>query len=85
MGYRTILVLSGGTQREDLVRYAYRPDLVVDSIADLCQNGLLDGVPGAIVSKPPSEQSAYAQPPHPRRGCPRVNDHLRTDLELSPD
>ncbi|MBL9124186.1 MAG: HAD family hydrolase [Planctomycetaceae bacterium] len=67
MGYRTILVLSGGTQREDLVRYAYRPDLVVDSIADLCQNGLLDGVPGAIVSKPPSTQSAYAQPPHPRR------------------
>lgn len=36
LGYRTCLVLSGGTQREDLVRYAYRPDLVVDSIADLC-------------------------------------------------
>jgi NagD protein len=36
MGYRTILVLSGGTRREDLARYAYRPDLVVDSIADLC-------------------------------------------------
>lgn len=37
LGYRTCLVLSGGTQREDLVRYAYRPDLVVDSIADLCE------------------------------------------------
>jgi NagD protein len=36
LGYRTCLVLSGGTQREDLSRYAYRPDLVVDSIADLC-------------------------------------------------
>ena len=36
MGYRTVLVLSGGTCREDLLRYAYRPDLVVDSIADLC-------------------------------------------------
>ena len=36
MGYRTILVLSGGTKREDLVKYAYRPDIVVDSIADLC-------------------------------------------------
>jgi NagD protein len=36
MGYRTVLVLSGGTQREDLQRYAYRPDIVVDSIADLC-------------------------------------------------
>src|SRR5882724_5660594 len=36
LGYRTILVLSGGTRREDLVRYAYRPGLVVDSIAELC-------------------------------------------------
>jgi NagD protein len=36
MGYHTVLVLSGGTRREDLSRYAYRPDVVVDSIADLC-------------------------------------------------
>jgi NagD protein len=36
LGYRTILVLSGGTRREDLARYAYRPDIVVDSVADLC-------------------------------------------------
>ena len=36
LGYRTCLVLSGGTSREDLSRYAYRPDLVIDSIADLC-------------------------------------------------
>ena len=36
MGYRTVLVLSGGTRREDLVNYAYQPDLVVDSVADLC-------------------------------------------------
>jgi NagD protein len=36
MGYRTALVLTGSTSREDLARYAYRPDLVLDSIADLC-------------------------------------------------
>lgn len=36
MGYRTVLVLSGGTCREDLSRFAYQPDLVVGSIADLC-------------------------------------------------
>jgi len=36
MGYRTVLVLSGGTSREDLAHYAYRPDVIVDSIADLC-------------------------------------------------
>ena len=35
LGYRTVLVLSGGTQREDLSRYAYRPDVIVDSIAGL--------------------------------------------------
>lgn len=34
LGYRTVLVLSGGTRREDLARYAYRPDLLVESIAD---------------------------------------------------
>ncbi len=36
MGYRTVLVLTGTTRREDLAHYAYRPDLVVESIADLC-------------------------------------------------
>lgn len=35
LGFRTILVLSGGTSREDLSRYTYRPDKVVGSIADL--------------------------------------------------
>jgi len=36
MGYRTILVLTGTTRREDLAKYAYQPDMIVDSIADLC-------------------------------------------------
>ena len=35
LGFKTILVLSGGTRREDLARYAYRPDKIVASIADL--------------------------------------------------
>jgi NagD protein len=35
LGYKTILVLSGGTKREDLRNFAYRPDKVVDSIADV--------------------------------------------------
>ena len=35
LGYRTILVLSGGTRREDLARFAYRPDRVVESVAEL--------------------------------------------------
>jgi NagD protein len=36
MGYRTALVLTGSTRREDLKRYAYRPDIILDSVADLC-------------------------------------------------
>ena len=35
MGYRTILVLTGGTRRSDLTRYAYQPDQIVNSIADV--------------------------------------------------
>ncbi len=37
MGYRTVLVLTGSTKRDDLVRYAYQPDMIVESIAELCE------------------------------------------------
>lgn len=36
MGYRTVLVLSGGTSLKDLDRYAYRPDYVAESLVELC-------------------------------------------------
>jgi NagD protein len=32
MGYRSVLVLSGGTRRQDLAKFAYQPDLVVENI-----------------------------------------------------
>jgi NagD protein len=35
MGYRTILVLSGITRKEDLKNYAFRPDLVVESVKEI--------------------------------------------------
>lgn len=35
LGYRTILVLTGSTARRDLKDFAYRPDIILDSIADL--------------------------------------------------
>jgi NagD protein len=35
LGFHTILVLSGGTKRDDLAGYAYQPEVVVDSVADL--------------------------------------------------
>jgi NagD protein len=34
LGFHTVLVLSGGTRREDLPRFAYRPDVVVGSLAE---------------------------------------------------
>ena len=34
--YQTVLVLSGGTREEDLVRFAYQPDRILSSLADLC-------------------------------------------------
>lgn len=35
MGYKTILVLTGMTKREDLPRYAFKPDLVVESASEI--------------------------------------------------
>ena len=35
MGYKTILVLTGITRREDLVYYAFKPDIVVESVNDI--------------------------------------------------
>lgn len=35
LGFHTVLVLSGGTKADDLPRYAYRPDTVVPSVAEL--------------------------------------------------
>ena len=35
MGYQTVLVLSGHTRREDLAHYAYQPDWIIDSVADM--------------------------------------------------
>jgi NagD protein len=34
LGFHTVLVLSGGTSREDLPTYAYRPEIVVESLAE---------------------------------------------------
>src|SRR3712207_7594505 len=42
MGYHTVLVLSGGTREADLGRYAYVPDKVVGSIAEIDHERLVD-------------------------------------------
>lgn len=58
LGFKTILVLSGGTRREDLSRYAYRPDKVVDSIADLNHAQLL-----REFSSPNTTEAGTSAPP----------------------
>jgi NagD protein len=35
LGFRTILVLSGGTRREDLSQFAFQPDCIVEDIGDV--------------------------------------------------
>ncbi len=37
LGFHTALVLSGGIRREDLPRYPYRPETVVDSLAEFAE------------------------------------------------
>ena len=59
MGYRTALVLTGSTKREDLKRYAYRPDLVLDSIGDLCDEQTYAEAIGSLLGVPePAEVAA---------------------------
>ncbi|QVL34947.1 HAD family hydrolase [Telmatocola sphagniphila] len=56
LGFKTVLVLSGGTRLEDLSRYTYRPDKVVASIDDLEPNELLSefSEPSVISTSSPS-------------------------------
>jgi NagD protein len=57
LGFKTILVLSGGTRRDDLDRYAYRPDLIVDSIDELDHNDLrVQFTVGGYLPRPRSEE-----------------------------
>lgn len=39
MGYTTVLTLTGTTSREAIEDFAFRPDHVVESIAELCRGG----------------------------------------------
>src|SRR6185295_6976916 len=41
LGFHTVLVLSGGTKPDDLPRYAYRPEVVVESLAEYVE--ILEG------------------------------------------
>jgi NagD protein len=61
LGYKTVLVLSGSTRREDLARFAYRPDRVVESIAELSHERLVEEFGGAGTGK----RNAFGKTPGP--------------------
>ncbi len=61
LGYRTVLALSGGTSREDLERFAYAPDLVVDSVADLSHEALLARFAPALIGDRPARANGRRQ------------------------
>jgi len=44
MGYSTVLVLTGSTRRDDLKRFAYSPDFIAESIADLTENEFMEKI-----------------------------------------
>lgn len=52
LGYRTVLVLSGGTRPDDLPKFAFGPHVVVDSVADLNDEILL------AIHAPPHEPTS---------------------------
>ncbi|MFO0912436.1 MAG: HAD-IIA family hydrolase [Pirellulales bacterium] len=56
MGYSTVLVLSGGTRQEDLARYAYCPDLVLPSVAELIPH--LDSLERILPTPRPDDDTA---------------------------
>lgn len=79
LGFKTILVLSGGTTMSDLPRYAYGPDKIVGSIAELSHAAL-------VREYGPTQEAAptipYGKPaptivPSPTRGKKRTRPPAR--------
>jgi ribonucleotide monophosphatase NagD (HAD superfamily) len=48
MGYRSVLVLSGGTRRQDLKKFAYQPDLIVDHVGLIPDEFIFENLPACL-------------------------------------
>src|SRR5712692_4780161 len=83
LGFHTVLVLSGGTRRDDLPRYAYRPEIVVESLAEL--GDMFEQANWQPLWQIPNEQitsrnhSGVAPPPAPGGGSSAL-PHVTTPL-----
>jgi ribonucleotide monophosphatase NagD (HAD superfamily) len=66
LNYKTVLVLTGSTRREDVGRYAYLPDMIVESIADL-DPGVLEREfgPAPAAANPPFTHFHPSHRPRP--------------------
>lgn len=53
LGYKTVLVLSGGTRRDDLRNFAYGPDLIVENIGELSHKKLTEVLASKRSINPP--------------------------------
>lgn len=82
LGFHTVLVLSGGTQAEDLPRYAYQPETIVPSLqelADLLEKSnwippwCKSTIPGSILLQPVREATSRS----PKRVYAESNLPLR--------
>jgi NagD protein len=68
LGFTTILVLSGGTCQGDLDRYAYQPDMIVDSIDELDHVELLERlIPCGDPPRPRPDERGYRAIPRKAR------------------
>lgn len=79
LGFHTVLVLSGGTSKEDLDRYAYGPEVVVESLAEFAEMldrnhwrppWQADEVAGGRDARRPRQPRALLTLPHPGPGTP---------------
>jgi NagD protein len=57
LGFHTILVLSGGTKRDDLARYTFCPEIVIESLAEYAEMLQANaGLPPWMPTSPQREQ-----------------------------
>jgi NagD protein len=73
LDYKTVLVLSGGTRLEDTTKYAFKPDKIVESIADLHpaelarEFALSNQAELAALSNPSETASQLSKPPQAKK------------------
>jgi NagD protein len=82
LGFHTILVLTGSTERQGLARYPYQPSRVVESIAEVDPVALLEELTTAGLPIP--EIASIHNNGAPAPGAPLLEDGAPTPLAAAP-